>query len=373
MTKEEMFKKLPKMDVGKEEYSILNLTHTDADGYMPVAILKYCFGNSSVDALHFGYGMEDVEKVRDILMDENIWNAYDFVIMTDYSISMDLAEKLQTSEYATKFVLLDHHESGMNLNKYNFACVAKESPTDSFIYDWNKKVNYGRYAAGTSLLVDYLEYVFASNGTYFPWWEIEPLSERITGYDNWDWHRLFEDDSRYQLWTKIFWTIGGDNFVDYVLQKFSDMKNIITTKGVVPIDKQTFQGYFWEGYKPDKDILDAVRKAEKEAFAYAESRMPYSATFHKEFFKKVREIVFVMATQHQRDVFDLLMKKYPNADIYAVMTESTISLRSSKEEIDLSKIAGLYGGGGHKGAAGFPITSDTFRKIGIDVLNVSHA
>ena len=80
-----------------------------------------------------------------------------------------------------------------------------------------------------------------------------------------------------------------------------------------------------------------------------------------------------MATQHQRDVFDLLMKKYPNADIYAVMTESTISLRSSKEEIDLSKIAGLYGGGGHKGAAGFPITSDTFRKIGIDVLNVSHA
>ena len=53
---------------------------------------------------------------------------------------------------------------------------------------------------------------------------------------------------------------------------------------------------------------------------------------------KDRKVAFVLATQHLRNVFDLLMEKYPDEDIYVVMTESVVSLRSSENDIDLSKI-----------------------------------
>jgi oligoribonuclease NrnB/cAMP/cGMP phosphodiesterase (DHH superfamily) len=84
------------------------------------------------------------------------------------------------------------------------------------------------------------------------------------------------------------------------------------------------------------------------------------------------KVVVCNATSHWSDVGNDLLLAYPDAEFAAVF--STIydrdtnkfinkwSLRSRKDGIDVSKIAALFGGGGHEPAAGFSAALDLMPK-----------
>ena len=84
------------------------------------------------------------------------------------------------------------------------------------------------------------------------------------------------------------------------------------------------------------------------------------------------KVVVCNATSHWSDVGNDLLLAYPDAEFAAVF--STIydrdtnkfvnkwSLRSRKDGVDVSKIAALFGGGGHEPAAGFSAALDLMPK-----------
>lgn len=63
---------------------------------------------------------------------------------------------------------------------------------------------------------------------------------------------------------------------------------------------------------------------------------------------------------YSSDVAGMLAIGHPFAAVYALTkTKMIFSLRSAKDGIDVSKIAKLFGGGGHKNAAGFSVDFNT--------------
>ncbi len=72
-------------------------------------------------------------------------------------------------------------------------------------------------------------------------------------------------------------------------------------------------------------------------------------------------IAYVSSNIHKSDIGNKLLEKYPYADFSVVygyndrLNNTTFSLRSDNKRIDVSKIAKLFNGGGHRNASGFLI------------------
>ena len=102
----------------------LLLSHVaDLDGVTPVIL-------SNLVGLDFEYKLFDLDELNEFI-DNNIstsyFDKYDEIIITDLSVSKEIADKIKNSKY--NFKLLDHHISAYYLNEYDFATV-RESTND---------------------------------------------------------------------------------------------------------------------------------------------------------------------------------------------------------------------------------------------------
>ena len=92
-------------------------THTDLDGVGCAVLAKYY--NPAIEVEFCDYDNVD-RKVSDFL-DNNI--ALGDLYITDISVSDDIAQRL---DYDTDFILLDHHPTALDLNKYKCCTVKVE-------------------------------------------------------------------------------------------------------------------------------------------------------------------------------------------------------------------------------------------------------
>lgn len=66
----------------------------------------------------------------------------------------------------------------------------------------------------------------------------------------------------------------------------------------------------------------------------------------------------VIAESYLSELGNELSKKYPELDFIAIVNSGSISYRTNKENVDVGSIAKKLGGGGHRKAAGSPISTD---------------
>ncbi len=335
MNKKEMFSKLSRPSVNVKR--ILHITHRDADGYMPVALLTAMFKDAEITRAHVGHQTHDVEAMNAYLTNESTWQEFGFVFVTDMHISCEAAEYIVRNGHDRQIVMLDHHEKALPLNAYSFCCVSMTAPEDSFLYGWkagrrcDESLDAARKSAGTSLLVDYLDTKFPEqrdriNG-------LRGYAELVSGYDTWDWVNMFNREPVYNTLNKFFWAVKGDAFVDKMCRQIGAGE-----------PEELFTG----------DELEAIRKRDEEAAEYANSIIKYCAVVDCLLMGVNRKVAFVMANSFLQEVFSAMMDTY-EADVYVVMTEKGLSLRTLNKELNLNTLAQCYGGGGHPGAAGIPL------------------
>lgn len=290
-------------------------THNDLDGYANYIILRCYFPKENI---FVEYCTPDNIDYRIEHFMNTINYKVDYIFITDVSIkNEEIAKKLDICNILFNEVtlkLLDHHQSSLYLNKYNFVNVQIEKNNEL-------------------ICASMLFYQYLIEELNFPKINIlEKWLKLVNDYDTW----LWEDKYKYDLpkyWNELFFLYDRNMFVDNVLDKLKK-ENITFNK----IDKLLLNV---EHSKQDSYIKTRVKNAViKEIQGY--------------------NCVIAFAEQYINELSTTLYETYPNCQIQIVVTGKSISyrVRDKSLNIDLNKFASKYDGGGHKYAAGSSISNE---------------
>lgn len=330
---ENMFSKLDSVNA---DWKVLLLTHIDMDAAGAEIVCNTVFKNLTVKRLT-NNAMSD--NILEEVQNNEETKEYDIILIADISCTDEVAQQVNTikKETGMKIVLLDHHATAANLNKYDWAVVRVNMYQESAIgYKYEASEIEKAHSSGTSLMYDYLVYNGVIEQTPF----LDELVHIIAAYDTWDWHTLFNDNERYSYMDKLCDAYGIDIFVNEMTQR--------------ALNEYTAQNIF-----NDRDLfmLDVQQKKIDEHLKHIENSFTESMLTlgNGEYYS----VVWCLASEFLQETFELMKNKFPNKDIYIINFGSGISLRSVKDGIDLGQFVKLhYDGGGHYGAAGFGIKSD---------------
>ena len=284
-------------------------THTDLDGVGCAILSQFCFSN--IDITYCNYN--DVNNLVLDFINDKKYELYDKIYITDVSVNEDIASKIESIS-RLKFVLLDHHETALNLNKFDFCKVV--------IQNDNGKV------CGTSL---FYEELLKLNDEICV---AESFVELVRQYDTWEWTTKYNNIKPKKL-NDLYYLYGRDMFI----------KNIS--------DKLEFDDHFTFS-RQDKLLIDIDSEKRKAYINKKEATMNIYKIL--DFNAGV-----VFAEQYISELGNYLVDKYQNKiDVAIIINDNVISYRSKKANIDAGAIAKQFGGGGHTNSAGSQI--DSFKK-----------
>lgn len=286
---------------------ILLFSHrSDNDGVTPVILSKFVF--DTVD-----YILEEPSTINQTFSqkyEEGLFEQYDFIYMTDLCIDHELAKKIENDEQLKeKILIFDHHHTRLDMNEYSFISVIDEQN--------------GKKECASSLYYQYLLNTY-SNQTLEKT-VIKEMVELVRLLDTWTWQE--ENNLKAKWLGNLFGIYGKEYYIDYYYQFCM---------------KET-HFYFDEKQKyllevEDIRIQNYLNKKEKEIHAVT------LQGYH---------VGIVFAELYRSELGNYLAEKYQDTyDFFAIINISrSVSYRGTKE-IDLGQFAQIYGGAGHKKAAG---------------------
>lgn len=300
-------------------------THTDLDG-VGCAILAYlAFGTDNVDVEYCNY--DDIDKKVRAFGESEEYKTCEKVYITDISVSEKLAEDMNIACNKGKVVLLDHHATALNLNKYNWCSV---------ITDLN-----GIKTSGTELFYHHL--IVNSDIGLNDDNTIRRFVKLVRDYDTWRWTSLGEDGIICKQVNDLLYLYGRNKFINWCISEI----HVCVFPKLYESDKSVLK-------VKQKEIDDYVEKKNKQLIVSELCG---------------RKCGFVFAEQYISELGNRLCDMRPEIDFVAMIDmNGTVSYRSVKDNIDLGKdVAKLFGGGGHQKAAGSTFTNsvqfDTINKI----------
>lgn len=308
--------------VGKND-KILLLTHTDMDG-ANIVIMNQMFNNVDVKNCSNSNMSYFIKK--------NVCdnNDYDTILVVDISCNEEDAAIINANPNKRKLILLDHHETALNLNKYSWAMVEQNIIEDSFRASYYKGIE-GGHSSGTSLLYDFLDYQGHTERVK----NKELLKEYVNNvamYDTWDWNDLFDKKEEPKELEDTFEMYGIDMFQRLMSEKISKGERLVGIE--------------------EKKLLEEFKVKEQE----------YVDQVSKEFKEGViningKDYTFLMGVcdSHLGPIFEKMKEFYDGYDLYFINYGSGLSLRTSRDDIHIGNLISKFGGGGHPGAGGIRI------------------
>lgn len=292
--------------------NIFLLTHTDLDGIGCYITMKRLYPNATIIPTYSEN--KDVNKNVDRIL--GLLNEDDYFFITDLSPSEGKAKEIDEHKYASNIRLLDHHKTALELNRYDWATVEIEDED-------------GTLQCGTSLTLFYGIDSLEKNIEEIAKHSFIKFIELVRLWDTWDWNRLGIPEAKNL--NMLLHTYGREAFVANILSKldqhldlFDDIDNT-----VINIKTREEQDLI---DKKDRSIISIKYKHYTLGVVFADSNLS------------------VLGNE--------LANRHLEYDAIAMVTGHTVSLRTVKDNVDVSDIAKTFGGGGHKPAAGFVISND---------------
>lgn len=285
----------------------------DLDGISPVILLNLL-------DIEFDYELFEIGEINKFIedrIDTDYFDKYDEIYITDLSVNKDIALKISHSKY--NFKLFDHHASASFLNEYSFAQVFES-------------IN-GFMECGTTLFYKYLMETFKSD--ILKKESVITYVEYVREEDTWQFTDL--KDSADSL-NSLYSFYGNDEFIDIYTDKLKNNNS-----------------FYYDKY--ELKIISALKRQEQ---AYLESFKD------KVIIKKIDNynIGFVFAELYRSTLGHYIAEAYKDKiDFVAIINFNRhISFRASKD-IDVSKFALKFGGGGHPKACAMPLPVNIKDKI----------
>ncbi len=302
-------------------------THNDLDGVGCGIVARLAFGENvevrynSVDGLN-----REVERFLERRKNKRKKN--DFLFITDLSVHEENSKRLtELDKSEAKVKLIDHHKSALHLNQYPWAIVT---------------VAYedGRLASATSLFYDFL----LQQGWIRPTDSLSQFVELVRQYDTWEWEA--NNNPQAKRLNDLFFMLSIDEFEEKMLQRLEDSGGF------------SFNDFEEKLLDLEDDKIERyVRRKKRELVQ----------TFIED-----RCVGIVHAELYHSELSSELGKENPHLDYIAIlnMGGKKVSLRTIHHEVDVSEIAGQYGGGGHAKASGCPLTVEAYKQFVADPFGI---
>jgi uncharacterized protein len=288
-------------------------THNDLDGVGCGIVAKLAF-NGNVEIRYNSVMGLDFQIARFLEKPKKD----DYIFITDLSVNEKNEKGLdEFVKNGGKVQLLDHHKTALHFNEYSWGKV---------------KVHYddGRLVAATSLFYEYLK----EEGIIKPTHALEQFVELVRQYDTWEWDQNNNLEAK-QL-NDLFFMLSIDEFEERMVERLKTSQTFSFNEfeeKMLELESEKIQRY--------------VRKKKRELVQ----------TFICGFCTGV-----VHAESYHSELGNELGKENPHLDYIAIVSVGgkRMSLRTIHDHIDVSEIAGIYGGGGHAKAAGCSLTAEAY-------------
>ncbi|OLN22548.1 oligoribonuclease [Domibacillus antri] len=292
------------------------LSHNDLDGVACGILAKLAFGSDVKVRYNSISGLN--HEVEWFL--EN-GDPNTFLFITDLSVNEENERKLNGFyQIGGKVQLLDHHKTAVHLNQYEWGHVVIEEKE-------------GKLTSAASLFYEYLinhKYLDPSDAA-------AEFVELVRQYDTWEWEK--HDNQKAQRLNALFFLVSIDEFEEKMMNRL-----------------KTSNHFFFDEF--EEKILD-MEEHKTERYIRRKRRELVQAPIGNQF----AGIVF--AESYHSELGNELSKDCPHLDYIAIinMGSKRISFRTTHDFIDVSYVAGLFGGGGHEKASGCSLTGDAYRQF----------
>lgn len=298
-----------------KDKNVALFSHTDLDGIGSILIYKYYIEPIATSSLIYSCSYEDIEQFDISKLDK-----VEIVLFTDVTPTKELYETL--IELGKEVYVYDHHQSAYN----TLLNVIKE---EDYFYSTEK--------CGTQVFFEEITRGKRTSKCVYQFVEL------VGAYDLWnELSALWKDGKALHniLWANVNWNAINaldkhDKFITNQLEKFNKGKN-----------------FYFTAYE-NKLALNAEDK-EREFYIKAKNSISFRVD------NEGNEYGYFECPSKVSLISNRLLKEFPNLKYTAGhgtfedkggTMEPSISLRSSSET-DVSIIAGLWGGGGHRQASG---------------------
>ncbi|WP_349409952.1 oligoribonuclease [Pseudalkalibacillus sp. SCS-8] len=293
-------------------------THNDLDGVGCGIVAKIAFGDKVDVRYNSVMGLDhQVERFLEHLNEkkDKEWN----MLITDLSVNEKNEEALDAFFIdGGSIQLIDHHKTALHFNDYDWGYV---------------KVEYsdGRLACATSLLYGYLVH----KGLLEPSAALEEFVELVRQYDTWEWDA--NDNIKAKQLNDLFFMVSIDEFVEKMVPRLQEAEHF---------EYDEFERKLLE-MEEDK-IERYIRRKKRELVQ----------TFVGDHCTGI-----VHAESYHSELGNELGTEYPHLDYITIlnMGGKKISFRTIHDHVDVSEVAGQFGGGGHAKASACSMSEESYQ------------
>jgi oligoribonuclease NrnB/cAMP/cGMP phosphodiesterase (DHH superfamily) len=297
-------------------------THNDLDGVGCGIVAKIAFGKEVEVRYNSVMGLDhQIER----LFEQEKKLKDDFLFITDLSVNEENTIRLDDlAKSGGKVRLIDHHKTALHFNEYSWGRV---------------KVNYedGRLTAATSLLYEYLldhELIKQSQA-------LDEFVELVRQYDTWEWDQ--NENIKAKNLNDLFFMVSIDEFEEKMTERILNSEHF---------EFDDFEQKLLE--MEEEKIERYVRRKKREIVQ----------TFIDDYCAGI-----VHAESYHSELGNELGKDNPHLDYIAILNlgGKKISFRTIHDHVDVSAIAGQFGGGGHAKASGCSMGKEAFQLFVNDI------
>ncbi|PAF34981.1 oligoribonuclease [Terribacillus saccharophilus] len=290
------------------------LSHNDLDGVGCGILATLAFGED-VDIRYNSISSLN-EEVKKFLADEaqhekELW-------ITDLAVNEENEAAISNFiQSGGKVRLVDHHKTSEHLNAHDWAWIAT-------------KEEDGTPTSATSMLYD----VLVKEGHLEKNKAVSEFVELVRQYDTWEWEKRNNEAAK-QLNALLFLQ-SIEEFADEMIQRLQHNDTFVFSD----LEEKLLQ-------VQDAQTARYIRKKRKQVVPVKTDT--YLAGV-------------VHAESYLSELGNDLGKTFPHLDLIIMIMMGTkrLSLRTIHDDVDVSAIAGNYGGGGHQKASGASLTDEAF-------------
>lgn len=299
--------------------SIKMITHTDMDGIGCAIVMKCVDPATEVFFSNYNDLSKNIRNVLDLIEEEKDDNG--MLIMADIAPTkpddirlLDNFSKYYASGYS--LLVLDHHVTALRINAYNWG---KATPTKNHIP-----------TSGTEMVFDEFHSILEESLSDEQMTVLQRFVTLVRDYDTWRWVDTGSEGQYAKRMNDLFYMIDRKKFMDWALT------NIYSRKLDLPFGEY--------------ECLVKHREDARDSYINGKENGLMEVTLCDEYLFGA-----VFAEEYISDLGNQLAERHPEYDGIAIVSGRSVSLRTVKDNVDVSEIAEFYGGGGHPKASGFPI------------------
>lgn len=295
------------------------LTHNDLDGVGCGILAKLAFGP---DVKVRYNSVASLNREIEFFLEND--STETFLFITDLSPNEENVNRL--NEYYEKhgnIQLIDHHKSALHLDDCKWGYVVVED-------------TLGNLTSATSLFYEYLVSMnFLEANT-----ALSEFVELVRQYDTWEWEKN-ENQKAHSL-NSLFYLVSIDDFEETMIERLSSAEHF------------DFDAFEKRLLNMEEDKIERYIRRKKREIVQAKVRNHYAGV--------------VYAESYHSELGNELGKEYAHLDYIVIlnMGGKRISYRTIHDHVDVSEIAGHYGGGGHQKASGSMLTDEAYKHYVLD-------